>query len=59
MNYTTRTNTWNSNIYRPEGNDRSAAVKPVTKPEQPMKTENITLAELIALATKRSGLRSK
>lgn len=61
MSYTTPMKTgWISSIYRPEGADRPNAIRPVNKPaNEPQDLGNLTLAELIALATKKAGLLSK
>jgi hypothetical protein len=51
---------WISSIYRPEGSERSLAIRPVNKPvNEPQDIGNLTLAELIALATKKAGMLSK
>jgi len=58
MNYTKPMNTtWVTNVYQPEGNNRPAAVKPVVRPPEPNEIESMTLAEIIALATKRAENR--
>ncbi len=61
MSYTTPLKSgWISSIYRPEGADRSTAVRPVNKPVHESKDYgDLSLAELIALATKKAGLLSK
>lgn len=61
MNYTKPIkNNWNSTIYRPEGSDRSGSIRPVVRSSAaPAPTESMTLAEIVALATKRAHLAGK